>query len=109
MSRLTEIMNQKILLLILLSFSWASNQAFAQGTNNFETSGEILELSSTYISVDDLGLRLSPTVKVQVSGIKQASINDLKIGDYVNIKLIKFNGRLIVDNIQYLPGPLNNE
>ena len=94
---------------MLLSLSSASHMAFAQGTNGFHASGEILELSSTYINVGDLAFRLSPTVKVQVLGNKQASTNDLKVGDYVGIKLMKFNGKQMVDSIQYLPGQLNNE
>jgi hypothetical protein len=109
MFNFTQIINRKILLLMLLSFSSASHIAFAQGANNFQASGEILELSSTTINVGDMAFRLSPTVKVQVLGKKQASTNDLKVGDYVGIKLIMFNGKHLVDSIQYLPGQLNNE
>ena len=102
-------MIRKILLLMLLSFSSASHMAFAQGTNNFQASGEILELSSNHINVGDLAFRLSPTVKVQILENEKASTNDLKVGDYVGLKLIKFNGRQMVDSIRYLPGQLNNE
>ena len=102
-------MNSRILLLILLSFSWVSHSAFAQGTNGFQASGVILELSPSYINVGDMAFRISPTVKVQVLGKKQASTNDLKIGDYVGIKFMKINGKQMVDSIHYLPGPLNNE
>ncbi len=94
---------------MLLSFSWAGNLAFAQGANSFQASGEILELTSTYINVGDLTFKLSPTVKVQVSGIERASTYDLKVGDYVGINLITFNGKKMVDTIQYLSGQLTNE
>ena len=105
----TKVLNRKLLFLALLSFSTVNQIAVAQSTGNFQASGEILELTTSHINVGDLAFRMSPTVKVKIPGIKQASTNDLKVGDHVGITLLKYNGKHLVDSIQRIPGQLNNE
>jgi len=107
MFSLKRTMNCKILLLILLSFSCVGNLAIAQNAQGFQLRDKILEISRVHINVGDMFFKLSPTVKVKLSGNKNGRISDLKVGDYVGIKLITYNGRKVVDSIHYLPGTVN--
>ncbi len=87
--------------LVTLSFlAWPSNIR-AQGTVlDAQASGKIIELKRNAINVGDLTFELSPTVKV--TGYGRTTLKHLHKGDYVGVKLLKFNGRLLVDTIYYL-------
>ncbi len=96
-----------LLVIALLALSWSGNIRAADTYPDVQASGEIIELTRKIINVGDLLLELSPTVKVTGNG--KTSLKQLGEGDYVGVKLFKFNGRLLVDTIYYFKeDPLAN-
>lgn len=89
-----------ILLIAFLALSWAGNIRAAGENPDVQASGEIFELTRKMINVGDLTFELSPTVKVTGKG--RTALKQLRIGDYVGVQLLKFNGRYLVDTIYYL-------
>lgn len=71
--------------------------------------GEVFDIDHNSIDVDDAEYRLSPTVKVWTSENKKGNLSDVLKGDYVQISIIKFNKRLLVDTIEIMDGPLQDE
>ena len=61
--------------------------------------GKVLEKRAKHILVDDVLLRLSPTVKVKVRGKPKASLGDIDPGDDVGVKMIQYRGKAYVDTI----------
>ncbi len=101
----------KLLVLCLLLSSWTISQA-AESTvnpNDYELTGHILDLNNRTINVDDMSFGISPTVKVKTKSKEKASLMDLKIGTYVGVITIRYNGRILADTIHYLPNPPDNE
>ncbi len=89
-----------ILIIALLALGWTGNIR-AEGENpDIQASGNIIELTRKMINVGDLTFELSPTVKVTGKG--RTALKQLRKGDYVGVKLLKFNGRFLVDTIYYL-------
>lgn len=61
--------------------------------------GKVQEKRPRHILVDDVLLRLSPTVKVEVRGKAKASLGDIDPGDDVGVKMIQYRGKAYVDTI----------
>jgi len=93
---------KKLILLILLfttSVMGASNLPSWYPKEGFDRSGYIVSISSTELSLEDDPLVLSPTAKVSTESLKKASFSELKVGDFVGIKLIKFNNKVYIDHV----------
>ncbi len=69
----------------------------------YAASGPIGSLTEKKIRVNDILLRLSPTVKVMLPGNKQGTLASLTVGDNVGVKMLKYQGKAYVDYIYYLP------
>ena len=91
----------RLLAISVLLAPFTLGQAALDG---YATTGTVLTMTSKHINIDDIFMKLSPTVKVVVPGKKKASLSDIKPGDNVGIKLLKFQGKSYVDTIFYLGG-----
>lgn len=74
------------------------------GGAGYALTGEVLDLQKRHINVGDVMLRLSPTVKVVKPGKPKATLSDIKPGDNIGVKMIKYRGKVFVDTIFYLTG-----
>ena len=83
--------------------------AQAVASSNIKTEGKILALSRDSINVNDLLFPIIATVKVKVPGKKNARLSDIKVGNFVQIELQKYNGKLYVDSIYLISKPTANE
>ena len=94
------------LLAIGLLFAPLSGQATTNegGGAGYALTGEVLAMDRRHINVGDVQLRLSPTVKVVKPGNPRASLSDIKPGDNIGVKMIKYRGNVYVDTIFYLTG-----
>ena len=86
--------------LILLAPLSASAEVFY-----YKDIGHIARLGSNSISIDDPDYSFAPGVKIKKLNGKLISTKDLKIGDYVELNVMKLDGKRLVQSINYLPAP----
>jgi hypothetical protein len=89
-----------ILGLILLAPLSASADVFY-----YKDIGHIVRLGPNSISIDDPDYVFSPGVKIKKLNGKLISTKDLKIGDYVELNIMKLDGKYLVKSINFLPTP----
>ncbi len=97
-SKLYKLLVRYGFLLILLS----SFNVFAQNYTGFV--GTIFHIDHNAINVNDMQFPLLATTKVmQQPGNKKMRLQDLKPGDYVQVKLITIAKSIYVDSINVIP------
>lgn len=112
MKKLTKLLVRLLAITVLLAPFSAGQATTNEGGNagRYALQGTIMEMQQKHINIDDVMLRLSPTVKVRVPGKKNASLADIKKGDSVGVKMIEYRGKAYVDTIFYLgAGGASNE
>ena len=104
MIKLNKLILRLLAISVLLAPLGAGQATTIEGgsAGQYALKGKVLEMQNKHITIDDVMLRLSPTVKVRVPGKKNASLSDIRKGNEVGVKMIQYRGKAYVDTIFYL-------
>ena len=79
----------------------AQSPTWSRGT--FGNVGQVGQIRSNSIILDDVAYRLSPTAKFTTVDDSSADIGLLKVKQLVGFNIIKINNRLLVDHLWLIP------
>lgn len=88
---------QKVLVIAALSLPWCAVEALEK----FTDAGAIKKLGYSSFSIKEQRYRVSPTVKIEIPGKRNARLSSLKIGDNIFVKGKVLSGIYYVDLIIY--------
>ena len=87
-----------LLIMMALMLPWATSQAL----ETFHRAGTISEISYATFSIDeDQKYRLAPNVKIDIPGVVNAKLSNLKVGDSISFQGQTLSGVSYVESIVF--------
>ena len=102
-------MLKKLSISLMLAVLAQATSLSVQAQGLFAEEGVFQGITRDLILINDTHLKLSPTVKVFDDRGKASKLTDLKKGDFVQAIIVKIDKRRLVDTINVLGEPKDNE
>lgn len=103
-------MNKLVTRLLLLALMTVAPLA-ASAQQAMTERGQIIQINNSMINLSDLAFPMLSTVKITLLDGKKGRVDDLKVGDYATISVIRIDKKEYVDSIELikeLPKPVTN-